>query len=34
VSLPNPGPDPDPVTADTWGFVANVVQILGGTEFS
>jgi hypothetical protein len=34
VSLPNPGPDPEPVTADTWTFVATIVEALGGTEFT
>jgi hypothetical protein len=34
VSTPNPGPDPEPVTTDTWAFVATIVEALGGTEFS
>jgi hypothetical protein len=33
VSMPNPGPDPEPVTAATWTFVQEVVQALGGMEF-
>jgi hypothetical protein len=33
VSTANPGPDPEPVTADNWAFVQMIVQALGGTQF-
>ena len=33
VSMPNPGPDPEPVTADTWSYVEGIVAFLGGMTF-
>ncbi len=33
VSMPNPGADPLPVSADTWAFVGQIVTVLGGMAF-